>query len=477
MERKSGVLMHISSLFGDYSIGSFGDAANYFIDFLSDCGFTYWQILPFCPTDEYNSPYKSPSSFAGNPYFIDLETLYKNGLLSADALESQKQHTPYTCEYTRLSKERISFLNLACERSTETDEIHEFIEKNSHLKHYCKFMAIKTYHGGSPWYTWKNETYHERDFFLWEFMQYTFFTQWESIKQYANSKGIKIIGDMPLYVHLDSSDVWANRHLFKLDKNNFPITVAGVPPDYFCEDGQLWGNPIYDWETMEKEDFLWWRERVSHMTKLFDGIRIDHFRGIESFWEIPGNATNARKGTMTKGPCMKLIHCIREECGKALVIAEDLGIVTKEVSALLKESGFPGMRVFQFSSATDAYSPHSPHNYTNHCIAYSGTHDNNTLLGYLEEQDEKNRNQILSYCSHGSADWKKGCASILRTLLASHAGIVIFPIQDIIGLGTNARMNTPGKAEGNWAFRITKAQLDNIDKMQYRRWNEIYGRI
>ena len=286
MERKSGILMHVSSLFGDYSIGSFGDEAKYFIDFLVDCGFTYWQVLPFCPSDKCNSPYKSPSAFAGNPYFIDLNKLANENLITTDELNSQRQVNPYICEFNHLYDTRLSILKIASERFCDKALVDEFINKNPHLDNFCRFMAIKHKNNEKPWFEWQAEDYDEEILFMWKFIQYEFFSQWAEIRKYANKKGIKIIGDIPIYVDLDSSDVWANKNLFKLDSKNNPLSVAGVPPDYFCADGQLWGNPIYDGAEMEKQNFDWWRDRIKHMTNMFDGIRIDHFKGIESFWEI-----------------------------------------------------------------------------------------------------------------------------------------------------------------------------------------------
>lgn len=477
LERKSGVLMHISSLFGDYSIGGFGNEAKYFIDFLCDCGFTYWQVLPFCPCDKCNSPYKSPSAFAGNPYFIDLKKLADEGLITESELNEQKQTNQYVCEFERLYDERLKILLTASKRFKNKDKVIEFIENDKYLNDFCIFMAIKQNNGDLPWFEWDNENYDSDILFMWQFIQYMFFSQWKEIKQYANGKGIKIIGDIPIYVDLDSSDVWANKHLFKLDEKNAPITVAGVPPDYFCEDGQLWGNPIYDWNTMESEDFRWWKDRISYMTKNFDGIRIDHFKGIESFWEVDGKETSAKCGKMTKGPGMKLVDAIKEVSGDALIIAEDLGLITEDVEKLVSDSGFPGMRVFQFAFMGDSNSTHLPHNYINNCIAYTGTHDNNTLLGYLWELDEQTRKTMLEYCAFNDNDWGKGCDSIIKTLMQSHAGVVIMPIQDLLGYGSDTRLNTPGKADGNWAYRITKEQLDSIDKNHFRHLNELYSRI
>lgn len=477
MERKSGVLMHISSLFGDFSIGDFDDSGKYFIDFLSDCGFSYWQVLPFCPIDSCNSPYKSTSSFAGNPYFISLKKLFDKNLLTYNELESQKQTTPYVCEYKKLYADRLSVLKTASSRVSTKDEIEKFISENSYLESFCKFMAIKNSNNNKMWQEWTEDTYDDSDLFMWKFIEYEFFSQWSEIKKYANSKGIKIIGDMPIYVDLDSSDVWADKHLFKLDKDNFPVTVAGVPPDYFSEDGQLWGNPIYDWSAMEKENFKWWKDRIKHMSKLFDGVRIDHFRAIESFWEIPADAKTAKEGVMTKGPGMSLVNAIKESAGNCLIIAEDLGLITEDVIKLLEKSGFPGMRVFQFAFMGDKNSPHLPHNYINNCVSYTGTHDNNTLLGYLWELDNNTRKYMLDYCGHKDSSWENGCDSILRTMFSSHSDLVIMPVQDLLGFGSDTRINTPGKPEGNWEFRITKEQLDSIDRQKFRKLNELYSRI
>ena len=469
--------MHISSLFGDYSIGNFGSEAKYFIDFLASCGYTYWQVLPLCPTDECNSPYKSTSSFAGNPYFISLEALYNKGLLTTDELNSAKQSSPYVCEYERLYNERLALLSLASKRVTNKDEIEAFISDNPYLQNFCKFMAIKTASGGKCWNEWENENYDEDIFFMWKFIQFEFFNEWASIKKYANSKGIKIIGDIPIYVDLDSSDVFMNKHLFRLDEKNMPKCVAGVPPDYFTADGQLWGNPIYDWDALEKENFRWWKDRISHMANMFDGVRIDHFRAIEAYWEVPFGAKTAKEGKMSKGPGLKLIDAIKESAKDTLIIAEDLGFITEDVIKLVKNSGFPGMRVFQFAFTGDKNSPHLPHNYINNSVAYTGTHDNNTLLGYLWELDDNTRRYMLSYCGHDSENWDNGCDAIIRTVLSSHAGLVIMPIQDLLGYGSDTRLNTPGKADGNWGYRITKDQLDSISREKFRKLNELYSRV
>ena len=478
MERKSGVLMHVSSLWGDYSCGSFGNAAREFIDFLSRGGFSYWQVLPFGLVDECNSPYKSYSTFGGNPYFVDLESLYKDGLLTSAELASAKQNTPYSCEFDRLRRDRVNLLITASQRvSAELrDKINKFIDPNKHLSDFCRFMALKSANNDAEWTEWKAEVHSPEVEFGWKFIQYEFFTQWAEVKKYANSKGIKIIGDIPIYVSFDSSDVYFNREIFLMDDNNRLTDVAGVPPDYFAEDGQLWGNPLYDWSALEKTDFAWWKDRIAASLQLFDGVRIDHFRAFESFWAVDGKAKTARDGKWVKGPGMKLISALKSVAGDKLIIAEDLGDITKEVIELVEESGFPGMRVFQFGFL-GGETPHKPHNYVNNSIAYSGTHDNNTLLGYLWETPMDVKHDIMRYCACDPDKWNEdGCFAIIRTIMSSNAGLCIFPVQDLLGYGNDTRLNVPGRAEGNWLYRITKEQLNNIDTQKYRYYNSIYGR-
>lgn len=475
-KRASGVLMHVSSLPGEYSIGSFGSEARGFVDLLAECGFSYWQVLPFCMPDDCNSPYKSYSSFGGNPFFIDLSILNKKGLLTIEELESAKQNTPYLCEYDRLNKERLALLQKASDRFAHKDKIAEFLEKYPNLAHAAKFLALRDANNGLPWQEWTISTPNSDKLYFWQFVQYEFFVQWADLKKYANEKGIKIIGDIPIYVALDSADVWASPEQFLLDSNNQPKCVAGCPPDYFAKDGQMWGNPIYNWKAMKKDGYSWWSERIKYMLTLFDGVRIDHFRGFESYWSIPAGAKTAREGKWMKGPGKSLINVIRAIAGDSLIIAEDLGDITPEVSALLEYSGFPGMRVFQFAFLGDKDSPHLPHNYINNCIAYTGTHDNNTLLGYVWEMDEQTRKIALDYCGGYEEDWNIGCKKIIRTMLASHSDTVIIPIQDIFVFGADTRMNTPGTAKNNWAYRVTAEQLDSINKTYFKDINQLYSR-
>ena len=479
MKRASGVLMHVSSLPGEYSIGSFGREAKAFVDFLADSGFTYWQVLPFCMADDCNSPYKSYSAFGGNPFFIDLPTLASKHLITSEELVAAAQKTPYVCEYDRLNDERLDLLRLAASRvdAQGRERVDAFLSDYPELSDAARFLALREKNLGAPWQEWEDDTPDEEELFFWQFVQYEFLTQWFEIKKYANQKGISVIGDIPIYVALDSADVWANRDAFQLDHKGAPTAVAGCPPDYFSEDGQLWGNPLYNWEAMKKDGYAWWRRRIEFMLTLFDGIRIDHFRGIESYWSIPADAKTAREGKWIKGPDRALVDMIREVAGSRLIIAEDLGDITPEVVELLEYSGFPGMRVFQFGFLGDKNSPHLPHNYSKNCIAYTGTHDNNTLLGYVWEADGEVRRKAFEYCNCESDDWSRGCEMIIKTMMASHADTVVFPIQDILVYGADTRMNTPGRAKDNWQYRLTLGQLNALDSKKFRRLNELYARI
>lgn len=479
MQRASGVLMHISTLFGDYSCGSFGKSAKYFVDFLCDCGFSYWQVLPFCMVDECNSPYKSYSAFGGNPYFIDLDLLYEEKLITEDELADFRQHTPYSCEFKRLSRTRLIILMHASKRADKKlrEKVEAFCNENPYLLDCSKFMALKHANDQKPWNEWTSDKIDSDVLFMWKFIQYKFFTQWADIKAYANQKGVKLIGDVPIYVSYDSADVWANPELFLLDSDKKPTEVAGCPPDYFSADGQLWGNPIYDWKKMKSDGYSWWCDRIKHMLNMFDCVRIDHFRGFSTYWSIPSDAKTASEGHWEIGPGKPFIDRINEVRGKHMIIAEDLGEITKDVTELVNYSKFPGMRVLQFGFISDDDNPHQPHNYPNNSVAYTGTHDNNTLLGYVWELPEATRRGMLEYCGYFDENWDNCYDSIIRVLFESHAGLAILPIQDLLGYGSDTRLNVPGRAENNWQFRITKEQLDRIDREKYRRLNYVYRRL
>lgn len=464
MERKSGVLLHPSTLYGGYSIGSFGREAKEFVDFLYECGFGVWQTLPFCMTDEFNSPYKSPAAFSLNPYFIDLPTLCDKGYINEEELRFAREKKGYLCEFERLQKERIPLLMRAAERALADRSVRalceEFSDKNPRIKSACRFLTLR-YGGGEG---------------LWQFLHYEFFTEWQNIRKYANQKGIEIIGDIPIYVSPDSIDVCEAPENFMLDSYGFPSELAGVPPDYFSSEGQLWGNPIYNYENMERDSFSWWRERIRHTLSLFDGARIDHFRGFDAYFSIP-RGKSAREGKWKRGPGERLVEAICEEAGDRLLIAEDLGDIDDSVRELTRRFSIPGMRVFEFAFLGDKDSLHLPHNYINNSVAYSSTHDNNTLLGYLFECEAHTRHRIFDYCGYDGDNIDRGARAVIRTLFCSPAGLVILPIQDVLGFGADTRMNTPGKAEGNWGFRITKEQLFSIDRAYIREINDLYGRL
>ena len=467
--------MHVSSLWGNYSEGSLGAEAREWIDFLASCGFHVWQVLPFCLPDDCNSPYKSFGAFSVNPFFIDLPTLRDNGLLTDTELCAAEQKAPYACEFDRLNRERLPLLALAASRVKDRAPIEAFLQAHPQTASFCRFMALKESNGGKEWTEWTNDVPDESTLWTWQFTQYEFCRQWAELKTYANERGVRIVGDIPIYVAYDSSDVWANKELFQLDRRNRPTAVAGVPPDYFCEDGQLWGNPLYDWKRMKQDDYAWWRERMSFMMELFDGVRIDHFRGLESYFSIPANETTARNGVWKKGPGMSLVRALREVAGEKLIIAEDLGDITPAVHKLVKQSGFPGMRVLQFAFLGDEGSPHLPHNYDNNCVAYTGTHDNNTLLGYVWDQDDATRRKLMTYCGY-EGDWDACYNAVLRTMFASHAGLLMLPVQDLLLYGSDTRINTPGKSQGNWSYRITKEQLLALSPSKFLAWNRLYGR-
>ena len=456
MKRSSGVLLHISSLWGSYSCGSFGEAARQFVDFLVKGGFSYWQTLPFCLPDEWASPYSSYSTFSLNPDFIDLEELYKEGLISEKELHGALHKTPYSVEYDRLKEERMALLAKAAQRFSGGKEFEEFFVLHGHTEDFCHFMAGKAVNGDKPFWEWTEQ---EEDFSVyqtWRFACYTFFRQWKKIKDYANEKGISIIGDIPMYVSLDSADVWKNPKDFQLDERFRPTRVAGVPPDCFSEEGQLWGNPIYDWEYQKSNDYEWWRKRLVHNAKLYDVIRIDHFRAFADYYTIPYGAKTAKSGVWEKGVGLPFWNLMKQYVS-AEIIAEDLGGDTPEVEKLVEDTGFPNMKVLQFAFDSDLNNPFLPKNYSRNCVCYTGTHDNDTTRGWYEKLGEHERTMF----SHLVPADKSGSAvlSLISFAMKSKARTVIIPMQDYLQLDSCDRLNTPGVPFGNWEWRLSESDL------------------
>ncbi|MBQ7779419.1 MAG: 4-alpha-glucanotransferase [Clostridia bacterium] len=494
--RSSGILLHVSSLMGPYGIGVFGKDTLRFIDFLKEAGFRAWQVLPFTIPDECNSPYKSVSAFAGNPYFIDPEQLFEEGLITGEELESCKASSPYSVDFIALKAQRSALFAKAFERITPAlrEKVEKWCAAQSWAADHALYTALQE-ETGKSWTEWPEPLRRREPQALEEararlkpaiekelFLQYLFFTQWQAVRRYANERGVKIIGDMPIYVALDSVDVWSNQQLFDLDEKGFPAAEAGVPPDYFSADGQRWGNPLYDWDAMKKDGYCWWISRITHAHALFDKIRIDHFRGFSAYWAVPTTAETAKEGAWRQGPGMDFFNILFKYIDREALIAEDLGIRDEGLEQLLEDTGLPGMRVMQFAFIGQDDGMHLPHNYLPNTVAYTGTHDNNTLLGYLWELTPENRRYCLDYCGFEGTTWKDGGAqnpairAILRTLWASPAKLIVVPIQDLLGYGGDTKMNRPGIAEGNWSYRLTEEAFAQLHADTYRRLSILYNR-
>ncbi len=481
--RRSGVLMPISALPGPYGIGVFGKEAYTFIDRIAEMGFAYWQLLPFTIVDSGNSPYSSVSTFAGNYLYIDPRQLCEMGLLTVEEAEDGVyEGSIYTADYAFARQKRRAVLEKAFSRLTNAQvaEIEQL--EQPWLNDFAHFMCLKENNNGLPWYQWKETTTDASRILFWKFVQYMFFQQWQKVKEYGNRKGIQFIGDMPIYPSMDSCDVWASKELFQIDPDTgIPTGVAGVPPDYFAEEGQLWGNPLYDWDQMQNTGYQWWRERLEHAFSMFDKIRIDHFRAFASYWAVPYGAKTAKEGHWEKGPGIQLFTAMPKQYMEK-IIAEDLGCFGEDVTELLQKTGFPGMKVIQFGFTPGENSAHLPHNYSQNSVAYVGTHDNNTLLGWLWEATEQERSFALRYCGFSGDDWGEGgyhaasCRSIIEAVWKSTADTAIISVQDMCGFGSDARMNIPGVGKDNWRFRITEENLAQIDCRYFRDINELYCR-
>ncbi|MBR5948339.1 MAG: 4-alpha-glucanotransferase [Clostridia bacterium] len=491
--RSSGILLPVFSLPSAHGIGTLGRAAFEFIDFLAEAGQRYWQVLPLNPTGFGDSPYSSCSVFAGNPYFIDLDALADDGLLRKREIKAfDFGDDERRIDYEKLYNSRFKLLRLAFERAElENDaDYSRFVSENEWLSDYALYMALKAHFDMKPWQAWNDagaklrrpsafkkyeaKLQHEIEFN--KYLQYLFYSQWEKVKAYANSRGIGIIGDLPIYCALDSADCWANRNQFQLDKDGNPALVAGVPPDAFTEDGQLWGNPLYDWERMKKGGYAWWMRRIANSEKLFDAVRIDHFRAIESYWAVPSADDTARNGHWVKGPGIGFINAIKESFPDLPFIAEDLGFLTDEVHTLRRESGWPGMKVLEFAFDPSGKSDYLPHKYDHNCVCYTGTHDNAPLALYLKEASEAEREFIAKYLGIKTKSVKKLAEAILRVGIASTADTFIAQIQDWLELAEGARINMPGTSEGNWQWRMKKGEASEKLAGRIRELTELYGR-
>ncbi len=491
LKRGAGLLLPISSLPSPYGIGTLGDYAYRFVDFLVDAGQKYWQVLPVGPTSYGDSPYQSFSAFAGNPYFIDLDYLVEEGLLTKGQIKKfpwgdNKEYIDYATVYNS----RFKVLRIAYENSNhkETGEYANFLKKNEYwLDDYSMYMAVKFYFDNQEWSKWDDDIkartdegmnkYREMladDIDFWKFCQFKFFEQWDNLRTYANENGVEMIGDIPIYVAMDSADVWAHKDLFELDEDFKQVNVAGVPPDAFSEDGQLWGNPLYDWGRMEECDFEWWKQRMHSNSLLYDYIRIDHFIGVVNYYSIKAGSKSAKKGEWRMGPGKKLTDAIDSSIGDAKIIAEDLGIVSDAVKDLLKETGYPGMNIIEFAFGGGPDNSHLPHNYKPNSLVYGGTHDNETVVGYFGNQKKADLKYAYEYL--GVTKKEEIPYAVLRAAYASVSAIAIFQVQDILEMGNEARMNTPSTVGDNWKWRMLKNSLTKKKAKELKRLAIFYAR-
>lgn len=491
--RASGILLHPTSLPGEYGIGNLGGEAYRFVDFLQQAGQTYWQILPLSPTGYGDSPYSSYSAFAGNTLLISPDKLLDDGLLTTEILETTPKFPEGKVAFGEICKWKQEILSVALERFRLTanvelrEEFELFCSENAWwLDDYAIFRAVKISQDQKPWYEWDEPLkLRDRDALdaAWQnlsavveaekFYQFLFFRQWKAVKEYANHYGIKIIGDIPIFVALDSADVWCNQDKFKLNDDGSPKVVAGVPPDYFSKTGQLWGNPIYDWDAMRADNFGWWTARVAFTLKTVDVVRLDHFIGFLRNWEVPGGDKTAENGCWVNVPGRELFSVLHRRLGEIPIIAEDLGSLTPEVEALRDELGFPGMRILQYAFGGDAGNRDLPHNYIRNCVAYTGTHDNETAVGWYKSSAKNIRAHCRKYVASNGREihW-----DMIRAVLASVADTAIVPMQDVLGLGNEARMNHPATTAGNWQWRMKDGDINDAAAEKLLDLTAIYGR-
>lgn len=494
MKRASGILLPVASLPSKYGIGCFSKEAYAFIDKLVEAGQSYWQILPLSPTSYGDSPYQSFSSFAGNPYFIDPDALVEEGLLTQEECEEfDFGSNPVQIDYEKQYRQRFRLLRLAYGRSriAENPEFSRFVAENADwLEDYALFMAVKERFDGAAWNEWaedirkrwsfamdyyRRECYFDIEFY--KYLQFVFFRQWMKLKQYANEKGIRIIGDIPIYVAFDSSDAWANPEMFQFDGEYLPTAVAGCPPDSFSATGQLWGNPLYRWEYHRQSGYRWWRRRMEHCFILYDVVRIDHFRGFDEYYSIPYGEETAEFGHWEKGPGMELFRALRAGLGEKEIIAEDLGFLTESVERLLEDSGYPGMKVLEFAFDPREKSDYLPHTYDKNCVVYTGTHDNETLVQWYKGLDEESRAFAEEYMDNAATPDKEKYWDFVRMAMMSVADTCVIPLQDYLGLDKEARINKPSTLGGNWLWRMTEEMLtEEVIKKIYR-LTEISARL
>jgi 4-alpha-glucanotransferase len=494
--RSSGILLHPTSFPSRFGIGDLGEQAYHFIDFLAQTRQRLWQVLPLGPTGFGNSPYMCYSAMAGNPLLLNLEWLREEGLLDPQDFDRLPEFPADKVDFQLAISVKMPLLVKASQNFTakasqeQQEEFKEFCAATAYwLDDYALFMAIKEAKEGASWHKWEPELAQRQPaalaecqrrmpgaIFFHKFVQFQFFRQWSALKRYANEQGIEIIGDIPIYVAHDSADVWAHPEIFCLDKKTgSPAGIAGVPPDYFSATGQLWGNPVYLWRQLQKTDFHWWVRRFESMLNYVDIIRIDHFRGFEAFWSVRQGETTAIKGKWVKAPGEAFFETLNKKLGKLPVLAEDLGIITPEVEALRDKFEFPGMKILHFAFGSGMENPYLPFNYYDrNCLVYTGTHDNDTTAGWFAKLPEYERQAVLAYLGHVSPDgihW-----DLIRLALSSVANLAIIPLQDILGLGSEARMNTPGLAEGNWGWRYWYGALTDDVRHRLKSMTETFGR-